>query len=100
MSWHENGLCRDHPEIDWVPTDPGSRYKHGLAARRNLDAAAAVCGACPVRGVCLDEALRDNLIGIWGGTSDSGRRRLRRARSSVEYARADLLRRLEREATA
>ncbi len=41
--------------------------------------AKAVCSACPVRGPCLDYALdHDETYGIWGGTSERERRRLRR----------------------
>ncbi len=40
--------------------------------------AKAVCAQCPVRGECLDNALRyPQLQGVWGGTSDAERRALR-----------------------
>lgn len=43
---------------------------NGLAAQR-------ICGTCPVLETCK-EAGRDELYGIWGGTSVEGRRDRRR----------------------
>jgi hypothetical protein len=41
--------------------------------------AKAVCRACPVRVECLEYALVTNqTLGVWGGTSERQRRRLRR----------------------
>ncbi len=52
-------------------------------------AAEALCASCPVREDCLWHALgpvggRSERFGIWGGSSERQRRRLRRARASVE----------------
>jgi Transcription factor WhiB len=41
----------------------------------------AYCAWCPVAGECLDEALRDHLLGYWGGTSGAQRRQLHRPRT-------------------
>ena len=42
-------------------------------------AARAVCATCPVRPECLDWALRNGeRFGVWGGTSERERRRMRR----------------------
>jgi WhiB family redox-sensing transcriptional regulator len=44
-----------------------------------IDAAKAVCAACPVRDVCLQYAIATNQTeGIWGGMTGAERRRLRR----------------------
>lgn len=47
----------------------------------SLEPAKAICAECIVRDECLEYAL-DNRerFGIWGGTSERERRRLRRAR--------------------
>ncbi len=51
----------------------------------SLGPAREICARCEVRGPCLDYALRLSslylLPGIWAGTSERGRRQLRRARA-------------------
>lgn len=37
-----------------------------------------VCQGCPVREKCLDVALQHDWYGVWGGTTQMERRRLRR----------------------
>jgi WhiB family redox-sensing transcriptional regulator len=50
----------------------------GLAVEQ-IEAAKAVCEECPVKAPCLQFALETNQdSGIWGGTSEDERRRLRR----------------------
>jgi WhiB family transcriptional regulator, redox-sensing transcriptional regulator len=50
----------------------------GLALDQ-IDAAKAVCNACPAKAPCLEFALATNQdSGIWGGTSEDERRTLRR----------------------
>ena len=44
--------------------------------------ARAICAACVVRSHCLDYAMADHdLMGIWGGTNERERDRMRRAAS-------------------
>lgn len=71
-SWRADAACRDAP--------PGlffaGPHENDVAAR-----AREVCASCPVRLECLEFALtHDERFGIWGGTSERERRRLRRAR--------------------
>jgi WhiB family redox-sensing transcriptional regulator len=59
-------------------------------------AAVRVCGGCPVRVACLEYVLRGPAeSGVWGGTSDLQRRRMRKARQAraalAEVARAEAL---------
>ncbi len=42
--------------------------------------AKAVCVSCPMRVQCLSVAVRDNVMGIWGGTTDGERRTIKRQR--------------------
>ena len=58
--WHEDGACRNHPDLDWIGARPGS-----AAAEQ----AKAVCiGGCPVRAECALGALeRGEPWGVWGG---------------------------------
>jgi Transcription factor WhiB len=60
---------------DWYPVSVPV-----AAARREAAAAIAVRAACPVRGECLELALRNWAIGqfgVWGGTVPTGREKLR-----------------------
>lgn len=68
-AWHADAACRDHPELSWFP-DRGE----------DLRPARAVCASCLVRSECLSAALEDAYTnGVWGGTSERERRRMRRA---------------------
>ena len=72
--WRDQAACRD--------TDPELFFPIGStgAVLDEIDAAKAVCQECPVRQPCLQFALETNQdTGIWGGTSEDERRRLRRA---------------------
>jgi WhiB family redox-sensing transcriptional regulator len=71
--WHARAACRD--------TNPDLFFPVGVtgAAIDEIGAAKAVCQSCPVREQCLQFALRTKQeCGIWGGTSEEERRRLRR----------------------
>jgi WhiB family transcriptional regulator, redox-sensing transcriptional regulator len=61
---------------DWFPLSPQPEI-----ARREADAAIAVCRACPVRAQCLELSLRRWDVGqhgIWGGLVPAERAELRR----------------------
>ena len=63
------GPCRDeHPELFFLPGD------NAIAAAKN------VCRRCPVRGECLNWALRNPEAGIWGGLTEEERKPLMRGR--------------------
>ena len=66
--WHRRAACRGQGTDDHFPV----RGAQTIAAK-------AVCAGCVVRSECLAYALADsNLVGIWGGTSERERRRMRR----------------------
>ena len=68
VRWREDAACRGADvEIFFPPTDEAA------------DQAKAICAACPVREECLEYALltrQDD--GVWGGLTETERRRLRR----------------------
>jgi WhiB family redox-sensing transcriptional regulator len=69
--WMRRGACRDAPtELFFLERGGSSR------------AGKALCAVCVVRSTCLDYAMADpELLGIWGGTAERERDRLRRAAS-------------------
>ena len=72
--WRDRAACRDSDPSLFFP--PGAT---GIAVEE-IASAKAVCGSCAVRAPCLQFALETNQqTGVWGGTSEEERRRLRRA---------------------
>jgi WhiB family redox-sensing transcriptional regulator len=68
--WMADGACRSARGVDFFPTDGA-----GVAAAQK------VCAACPVRRPCLQFALDLGIThGVWGGTSDRERQRMRSPR--------------------
>lgn len=72
-AWRHRAACRDSdPDLFFPAGETGPALDQGEAAK-------AVCRQCPVRGECLDFALRSNQeAGIWGGVTEAERRKLRR----------------------
>ena len=73
-TWRNRAICRD--------TDPDLFFPIGTTGQAlvQIERAKEVCDECPVKTDCLDYALETNQdSGIWGGTSEEERRRLRRA---------------------
>lgn len=71
--WIDDAACRDTPTSVFYP-------ERG----EELDAARAVCADCPVKADCLDHAVALNeKFGVWGGTSERQRRRIRSTRRSA-----------------
>lgn len=71
--WRERSACRYvEPSLFFPMGD-------GVDAFIQTEDAKRICQICPVRSECLDFALQANLeSGIWGGTSEDERRKLRR----------------------
>lgn len=72
--WREQAACRD--------TDPDLFFPIGSTgpAVEQIHHAKAVCASCVARDNCLEFALATNQeSGIWGGTTEEERRKLRKA---------------------
>ena len=72
--WRDRSSCRD--------TDPDLFFPIGTTgpAIEQIAAAKAVCRSCEVQGACLEFALATNQeAGVWGGTSEEERRKLRKS---------------------
>lgn len=81
--WRDRAACRD--------TDPDLFFPVGTTgvAVEEIEAAKALCQSCPVCAQCLDFALEANQeAGIWGGTSEDERRRMRSAWVAARRRRA------------
>ncbi|MBW3573728.1 MAG: WhiB family transcriptional regulator [Actinobacteria bacterium] len=73
--WRGRASCRS--------ADPELFFPIGTTgpAVSQIEAAKAVCRACPVQGPCLEFALMTNQdSGVWGAASEEERRRLRKHR--------------------
>jgi hypothetical protein len=66
MAWMTEGACLTRPEINWFPTDGDP-----------ADDAKAVCRWCSVHEQCLDQAIARHEYGVWGGTTEREREKLR-----------------------
>jgi WhiB family redox-sensing transcriptional regulator len=74
--WQSQGAC--------LHADPDVFFpiSFGGASATQIRTARAICSGCPVRSECIDFALEHREIqGIWGGTTDDERKKLRRARA-------------------
>ena len=71
--WRTRSLCRDsNPELFFPIGATG-------IALDQIDAAKEICTVCPVHGECLEFALATNQeAGVWGGTTEEERRKLRK----------------------
>lgn len=65
----KQGKCYNHPDPDWFFI-PGSGD--------NLKRQKEFCKDCKVLSDCLDYALHNDVIGVWGGTSTRERDDIRR----------------------
>jgi WhiB family redox-sensing transcriptional regulator len=71
--WRHHAACQDEdPELFFPVSDTGP-------GARMAGEAKAICARCPVSDPCLRHALDNGLDhGIFGGTTEAERRRLRR----------------------
>ena len=75
LEWMEDGLCRQVGGDLWHPDE-------GIGSTWATNRAKEVCAECPVQLTCLRFALENReMYGIWGGTTQSERRKLLRLTS-------------------
>lgn len=68
-TWMKQGNCHSHPPEMFFPSD-------GVGVLR----AQSICATCPVQVECLEYAIVNHIEhGVWGGTSERQRLRIRRA---------------------
>ncbi|WP_399894327.1 WhiB family transcriptional regulator [Streptomyces sp. BBFR51] len=75
MDWRELASCREGDPDLFFPIGSGSSGPSLI----QIDEAKAVCQRCPVMDKCLNWAIgAEPVEGIWGGTTESERRAIRR----------------------
>ena len=76
LTWRAKAACRD---LDTEIFFPDSESEAAPALE--------VCASCPVRMECLEWAIATRQHdGIWGGTTETERKRIRRRRSATKTA--------------
>lgn len=78
-SWRDDAACLDQPSGWFIDPD----------GQTDIDQALATCATCPVRGNCLTTALSQpeyGDVGIWGGTTEPTRRRIRTGQLTIDEA--------------
>ncbi|HET9691015.1 MAG TPA: WhiB family transcriptional regulator [Acidimicrobiales bacterium] len=69
-SWRDRAACKGRPVAEFFPT-----VRRGDQVPPLIASAVAVCARCPVAADCRAEAVRNDYVGVWGGTrfDDDGR---------------------------
>jgi WhiB family redox-sensing transcriptional regulator len=75
----ESPLCAQTDPEMFYPEEIGIAYGNGnlKSVYRYEREAKAVCRQCPLQEACLRFALENREQGIWGGTTENDRKRLR-----------------------
>ncbi len=79
LSWRTQAACLTAGLPTGLFFPPRGDWKSLASARQ-------VCSGCPVRTDCRDFAVRTRQHGVWGGTTEKERRRLRRVLDPTEMA--------------
>ena len=82
-AWRTRSACRD--------SDPDGFFPIGITgtALEQIETARRICTACTVAHDCLEFALATNQeAGIWGGTTEEERRKLRKSWVAEQRATA------------
>lgn len=79
--WIDQAACGSKVD-DWMWHDYGKNDEpYALAESKRS------CDTCPVRAECLEYALETGVSGIWSGTTEEMRRKMRRNRSRKSQAK-------------
>jgi len=78
-AWQEHGTCRGEGTDIFFH----ERYLHAVREAKKL------CDICVVRQSCLDFAIENDCVGVWGGlTTVERRHEIRRLRRSGKYVKS------------
>jgi len=74
-------LCAEvDPEL-FFPQEVEVSKTKVVSVYRDVAAAKEICYSCPLMASCLEYALRGQEIGIWGGTTERQRDKLRKLKN-------------------
>ena len=77
--WQQHGTCRGEGTDIFFH----ERYLHAVREAKKL------CDICVVRESCLDFAIKNDCVGVWGGmTTVERRHKIRLMRSAGEYVQS------------
>jgi WhiB family transcriptional regulator, redox-sensing transcriptional regulator len=71
----KNGSCQGKP-VNWFYPEPRTR-----SITKEVRSALLCCKGCKVRTECLEYALKWEMYGIWGGTTEKERHHIRSLRN-------------------
>lgn len=66
----------DMEQAACAAADPQDFFPEGKNKREQEYNAKQICASCPISAECLQFAVDNQLMGIWGGTTDEERRHL------------------------
>jgi WhiB family redox-sensing transcriptional regulator len=81
-------LPKDYPDFSSQGAPPCSEampdayFPEGSSSYTYARSAKKICSTCPYQIACLEYALKNNELGIWGGTTEGERRRMKRTGAS------------------
>lgn len=67
FSWHQTAACRNLSSDIFFPNN----YNDS-----SLEKARQICSNCPVKIQCFQDAISNNVYGIWAGTTEYQRRNI------------------------
>jgi len=67
FSWHKKAACRDLSTDIFFPNN----YNDS-----SIKEAKQICSSCPVKVECFQDAISNNVYGIWAGTTEHQRRNI------------------------
>jgi WhiB family redox-sensing transcriptional regulator len=90
LRWQQEAAClgmydKLGEDLFFPPDNPGGpKAGKGVTGEHGrIKEARTLCMMCPVRQKCLDYAIKNECTGVWGGTTDSERRRMARKRDDT-----------------
>ena len=75
--WRDLAACTGHDPDLWFPE--GEEQVRHVDVYDIAPEAVEICGTCPVMQECRSTAIRQNEMGVWGGTGTAQRRIIRKA---------------------